>query len=108
MHLSREEILKVYDAGPDAVVALVQELCSKLTQMEKVTEQLTVRVKHLEELHSKNSRNSHKPPSSDGYQKPAPKSQRKRSGKKSGGQTDRKSTRLNSSHTDISRMPSSA
>ncbi len=87
MYLSREEILKVYHAGPDAVVALVQELCSKLTQLEKVTEQLTERVNYLEELHSQNSYNSHKPPSSDGYQKPAPKSLRKKSGKKSGGQT---------------------
>jgi transposase len=87
MYLSREEILKVYHAGPNAVVALVQELCLRLTQLEKVTEQLTARVNYLEELHSKNSHNSHKPPSSDGYYKPAPKSQRKRSGKKSGGQT---------------------
>ena len=87
MYLSREEILKVYHAGPDAVVALVQELCLRLTQLEKVTEQLTTRVNYLEELHSKNSHNSHKPPSSDGYCKPAPKSQRKKSGKKSGGQT---------------------
>lgn len=85
--MSREEILKVYHAGPDAVVTLVQELCSRLTQLEKVTEQLTERVNYLEELHSKNSHNSSKPPSSDGYRKPAPKSQRKKSGKKSGGQT---------------------
>ena len=48
MYLSREEILKVYHTGPDAVVALVQELCSKLTQLEKVTEQLTARVNYLE------------------------------------------------------------
>jgi transposase len=33
-----------------------------------------------------NSHDSNKPPSSDGYDKPAPKSQRKRSGRKTGGQ----------------------
>ncbi len=79
MYMSREEILRVYDAGPEAVVALVQELCSRLTKLEN-------RVQHLEDIVKKNSRNSSRPPSSDGYQKPSPKSLRKRSGKKSGGQ----------------------
>lgn len=86
MYLSREEILKVYYAGPDAVVALVQELCSRVTQLEKLTEQLTERVNYLESIHAKDSHNSHKPPSSDGLKKPKPKSRRQSSGRSPGGQ----------------------
>lgn len=48
--------------------------------------QLKQRIKDLEDQVSKNSKNSSKPPSSDGYDKPAPKSRRKRSNKKAGGQ----------------------
>jgi transposase len=47
---------------------------------------LSERIQKLEDQLAKNSSNSGKPPSSDGYEKPAPQSQsrRKRSGKKSG------------------------
>jgi len=73
---SDEEIGAAYDQGKEAVIALIHHTVG----------QLAARIQALEDRVSKNSRNSGKPPSSDGLAKPAPKSQRKRHGKKSGGQ----------------------
>jgi transposase len=76
---TREEIHEAYLQGEEAIVALI----------ERTIGQLAVRVAALEEQKAKHSRNSSKPPSSDGLKKPAPRSLRKRSGKKSGGQPGR-------------------
>ena len=62
-----------------ALLAHVQDLSSQVKR-------LTARVVELEARLSKNSRNSSKPPSSDGYGKPAPKSRRKKGKRASGGQ----------------------
>lgn len=77
--MTPEEARKIYRAGEEAVVHV---LCLFSRQVEKLEE----RVQSLEQQPAKNSSNSSKPPSSDGYQKPAPKSLRTSSGKKSGGQ----------------------
>ena len=77
---SREEIHQAYLEGEEAVVAL----------FERTIGQLAVRVQALEDQIAKNSRNSSKPPSSDGLKKPAPRSLRQRSGKKRGGQRGHK------------------
>ncbi len=45
------------------------------------------RLQTLEARLAQNSANSHRPPSADGYSKPDPKSLRKRTGRRSGGQT---------------------
>jgi transposase len=47
---------------------------------------LAERVEELERRLGQNPRNSHKPPSSEGYEKPAPRSRRERTDRSSGGQ----------------------
>lgn len=56
--------------------------------------QLNQTIQELKEQLNKNSKNSSKPPSSDGFKKPAPKSLRKPSGKKVGGQKGHQGTFL--------------
>jgi transposase len=73
---NEEEITAAYGEGKDAVVQLFKDTIGLLVE----------RLQKLEDQLAKNSRNSGKPPSSDGYDKPAPKSLRKRHRRKSGGQ----------------------
>jgi transposase len=85
--LSRDEILAIYQAGPDAMVALVEQLLATQARLEQQVAGLTTRVAELEARLNQDSHNSHQPPSSDGPAKrPRPRSLRQRSGKKSGGQ----------------------
>ena len=76
---SHEEIRTAYRQGEEAVILLVDQMAQSLHY-------LAERVQVLEDRLAKDSHNSGKPPSSDGLNKPAPKSLRKRHGKKSGGQ----------------------
>jgi len=57
-------------------------------------EKLEARIKELEDQLGKTSKNSSKPPSSDGYKKPLPKSLRKKSKRKAGGQKGHKGSNL--------------
>jgi transposase len=79
------------------------ELIITLWQQNQVlmplVEPLQARVAELEGRLNKNSRNSSKPPSSDGFNKPAPKSLRKPGQKPSGGQKGHKGTTLERSAT---------
>lgn len=85
--MSRDEILAVYAAGPDAVVALVEHLLTRLNQQQQQIDALTARVQELEARLSQNSHNSSKPPSSDGLGRiRRTQSLRQASGKKPGGQ----------------------
>ncbi len=84
MEIKREDIEAIYDQGKEVMVDFVMNLIREFTA--KIDE-LTERVNELENKLAKNSKNSSKPPSSDGLKKiKRTQSQRKKTGKKSGGQ----------------------
>ena len=85
------------------------ELVQTVASLKETIEQLNSTIKELEEKKKKNSRNSSKPPSSDGYEKPpAPKSLRDKTGRKSGGQEGHEGSNLAQAKPDhvIPCMPS--
>lgn len=73
---------------------LLEALWAENQFLRQQVTQLIERVKELEAQGAETSRNSSKPPSNDGLQKPKPKSQRKRSGRKPGGQRGHQGHRL--------------
>ena len=77
-------------SDPDLVARLEREnagLRTRCAELEAVVATLAPRIEELEARLRMNSQNSSKPPSSDGYAKPSPKSRRRRSGKKPGKQS---------------------
>ena len=75
---SRDEIHAACLQGEEGVVALIAQLVSVsltvLGQQQSLIDQLLARMQVLEDQKAQNSRNSSKPLSSDGLQKPQPKS----------------------------------
>jgi len=96
-----EEIHATYQQGEEAMSALVNGL-------RVVIRALEARVQALEDQIVKNSNNSSKPPSSDGLQKPHPRSLRQNSGKQSGGQPGHLGVTLKAvehpDHTEVHRV----
>ncbi|KKG05834.1 transposase [Methanosarcina mazei] len=86
--LTREKILVLCASNPE-VIAYIESLESQIKE-------LTERLVALESRLNQNSRNSSRPPSTDFFvkEKPNPKSLRKPSGKKPGGQEGHPGTTL--------------
>ncbi len=78
--ISKDEISACYAQGEEAVITLVESLVARINALE-------ARIEVLENQKSKDSKNSSKPPSGDGFAKRT-KSLRTKSGRKSGGQKD--------------------
>ncbi len=87
MELDLSNIPKAEDVTSLAQAKEVIKLQADIMeQLLRILSKLEARVEELESRLAKNSRNSHKPPSTDGDNKPAPKSRRKKSNRPSGGQ----------------------
>ena len=90
-----QDLIKTLPAESQLVVKAIAMI------YESRIEKLEARIKELEDQLSRNSKNSSKPPSSDGYKKPSPKSLRPKTGRKTGGQKGHKGHNLKmTSHPD--------
>lgn len=83
---TKQEALNLVLQEPEKAAELLVQLSRTVNALALQVSQLTSRIEELERQLSQNSSNSSKPPSSDGYKKPSPRSLRKKAGKKKGGQ----------------------
>ena len=94
--LTRDEILAIYDRGPEAVITLAEGLYAIITELTEQTAEIEERLRSLERQQSKNSSNSSKPPSTDQVRKR--KSLREKSDRPVGGQIGHEGHTLNRVH----------
>ncbi len=110
-----EQALDICKNAPETAARMLVEFAEKLPgiensqqQLEAENKRLRERVNELERRLAKTSRNSSKPPSSDGFKKPSPKSLRKKGQQKSGGQPGHTGHTLkmadNPDHTEVHRV----
>ena len=81
-NINREYIKKAYEQGIEAIILLIESIVKEHGNQ---LQELSKRLEELENQKAKNSKNSHQPPSTDGFGKQT-KSLRKKSERKVGGQ----------------------
>lgn len=105
----KDQLILSMQATNSTLQASVDTMAATIDELNKTIAELNQTIAALKEQLHKNSNNSSKPPSSDGYGKPpAPKSLRGKSDKKSGGQKGHEGTNLAQAKPDhiIPCMPS--
>ncbi|MBC8390934.1 MAG: IS66 family transposase, partial [Actinobacteria bacterium] len=90
--MKRKDITGVYNAGPEAVIELVDSLVKIIARQGEDIADLKKRIKVLEDRLLQNSTNSSKPPSTDWPTKK--RSLRKKTGRSPGGQKGHKGHNL--------------
>jgi transposase len=86
--------IEMLKAQIDTFTGIIRTLQNTIEGLRFDNQKLVEKIDVLSEMINKNSRNSSKPPSSDGYAKPEPKSLREKSGKKAGAQEGHKGNGL--------------
>lgn len=80
--MTKDEMIKQLLMQVNSLTMALNSLQQSFDAQTALIAQLNQTIQELKERLNKNSKNSSKPPSSDGFKKPAPKSLRKSSGKK--------------------------
>lgn len=92
--MTKDEMIEQLLQQVNTLTSTVDSLNATIDAQTQLIAQLNQTIQELKAQLNKNSKNSSKPPSSDGLKKPSPKSLRKPSGKKAGGQNGHPGTHL--------------
>lgn len=92
--MTKDEMIEQLLMQVDSLTIALNSLQQSFDAQTALVANLNQTIQELKEQLNKNSKNSSKPPSSDGFKKPAPKSLRKSAGKKVGGQDGHQGTHL--------------